>query len=116
MPRNPRIFATDAIYHVYCRTARGVFVFEDQGEAKRWIDTVAFVAQQDRVTIFVWCRCLVTTLTVAGLGYRAKDLAEYLDKSSVSVSRWLSEGTRLQLNDPGFRRQLRTLRKSIDSL
>lgn len=63
-----------------------------------------------------WCRCLVTTLAIAGLGYRATDLAEYLDKPSVSVSRWLSEGTRLQLNDPIIRRQLRMLRKSINSL
>jgi putative transposase len=55
VPRNPRIFVPGAIYHVYCRTARGEFVFDDQQEVERWIDTVAFVSQQDRLTIFAWC-------------------------------------------------------------
>ncbi len=55
MPRNPRIFANGAVYHVYCRTARGEFVFDDPGEIDRWIDNVAFVAQQDRLTVFAWC-------------------------------------------------------------
>jgi hypothetical protein len=58
-----------------------------------------------------WCRCLVTTLCLGILGYRARDLARCLDKSSVSVSRWLSEGRQLQLIDPGFRDRLSELKK-----
>jgi hypothetical protein len=33
MPRHPRLFLPDAIYHVYCRVARGEFVFDDDFEA-----------------------------------------------------------------------------------
>ena len=29
MPRKPRLFVPGAIYHVYCRVARGEFVFDD---------------------------------------------------------------------------------------
>ena len=32
MPRHPRLFLPGAIYHVYCRVARGEFVFDDQDE------------------------------------------------------------------------------------
>lgn len=55
MPRKLRLFANDAIYHVYCRTARGEFVFDEPGELDRWIDTVAFVADQEAVVILAWC-------------------------------------------------------------
>ena len=61
-----------------------------------------------------WCRCLVTTLAVNRFGHRAKDLAAYLDKSSVSVSRWLSEGLQLQAVDPGLRSRLRDLEREIE--
>jgi hypothetical protein len=57
----------------------------------------------------------VTTLVIGNLGYRAKDLAMRINKSSVSVSRWLSEGRNLQLADPEFRRQLGKLKNSINS-
>ena len=33
MPRHPRLFIPGAIYHVYCRVARGEFVFDDEVEA-----------------------------------------------------------------------------------
>ena len=33
MPRHPRLFIPGATYHVYCRVARGEFVFNDQYEA-----------------------------------------------------------------------------------
>ena len=63
-----------------------------------------------------WCRCLVTTLAVGQFGHRAKDLAEHLNKSSVSVSRWRSEGAQLQVVDPVFRDRLRALRGEIQEL
>jgi hypothetical protein len=74
------------------------------------------LAGRGRTRYESWCRCLVTTVTVGHLGYRAKDLAEHLDKSSVSVSRWLGEGMQLQLIDSGFRRRLRDLRDVLGSL
>jgi hypothetical protein len=33
MPRKPRLFVPGAIYHVYCRVARGEFVFDEHDEA-----------------------------------------------------------------------------------
>jgi hypothetical protein len=30
MPRHPRLFLPYAIYHVYCRVARGEFIFDGQ--------------------------------------------------------------------------------------
>jgi len=51
----PRIFATDAIYHVYCQTARGELVFHEHEEIERWIDTVALVAEEDGMAVFAWC-------------------------------------------------------------
>jgi len=43
MARSPRIFFPGAIYHVYCRTARGEMVFSDPLEAHAFVDTVADV-------------------------------------------------------------------------
>ena len=38
-PRTPRHFVTGATYHVYCRVARGEFVFDDPNEvAEAWMD------------------------------------------------------------------------------
>ena len=33
MPRHPRLFVPGATYHVYCRVARGEFIFDDGVEA-----------------------------------------------------------------------------------
>ena len=38
MPRHPRLFLPEATYHVYCRVARGEFVFDDDYEAVEFID------------------------------------------------------------------------------
>ena len=38
MPRHPRLFIPGAIYHVYCRVARGEFVFEELDEAFEFIE------------------------------------------------------------------------------
>jgi len=55
MPRLPRLFLPGGTYHVYCRVARGepVFAFED--EARKWIDTVASLAEVHKLTILAWC-------------------------------------------------------------
>ena len=39
MPRKPRLFLPRATYHVYCRVARGEFVFDDVNEAAEFVDT-----------------------------------------------------------------------------
>jgi hypothetical protein len=37
MPRNPRLFVPRATYHVYCRVARGEYVFDSDEEAIGWV-------------------------------------------------------------------------------
>jgi len=41
MPRHPRLFIPGATYHVYCRVARGGFIFDDDSEAIEFIGVVA---------------------------------------------------------------------------
>jgi len=55
MPRHPRLFLPGAIYHVYCRIARGEFVFDDHDEALEFIETLREVRDLDGWTIFAWC-------------------------------------------------------------
>ncbi len=40
MPRHRRLFLAGAIYHVYCRVARGEFVFDDDFEAIEFIEVL----------------------------------------------------------------------------
>jgi hypothetical protein len=47
MPRHPRLFVPGAIYHVYCRIARGEFVFEDDHEAIEFIEALRRVRDLD---------------------------------------------------------------------
>lgn len=55
MPRHPRLFLPGGIYHVFCRVARGEFVFDDQDEALEFIEKLREVRDLDRWTIFAWC-------------------------------------------------------------
>ena len=55
MPRHPRLFIPGATYHVYCRVARGEFVFDDDSEAIEFIEVVRKVRDLDGWTIFAWC-------------------------------------------------------------
>lgn len=55
MPRHPRLFLPGAIYHVYCRVARGEFVFDDHDEASEFIERLRSVRDLDGWTIFAWC-------------------------------------------------------------
>jgi len=55
MPRHPRLFVPGAIYHVYCRVARGEFVFNDDFEALEFIEVVREVRDLDGWTVFAWC-------------------------------------------------------------
>jgi len=38
MPRHPRLFLPNAIYHVYCRVARGEFVFDEDFQALEFVE------------------------------------------------------------------------------
>jgi REP element-mobilizing transposase RayT len=55
MPRKPRLFLPGAIYHVYCRVARGEFVFDDDFEAIEFVETLRRVKELDGWTVFAWC-------------------------------------------------------------
>ena len=55
MPRKARLFVPGAIYHVYCRTARGELVFVDDTEAEEFVEIVREVRDLDELTILAWC-------------------------------------------------------------
>ncbi len=55
MPRRPRLFLPYGIYHVYCRVARGEFVFDDHAEASEFVQHLRSVRDLDGWTIFAWC-------------------------------------------------------------
>ena len=55
MPRRPRLFLPGAIYHVYCRVARGEFVFDNHLEAVEFIEILRQVRDLDGWTVFAWC-------------------------------------------------------------
>ena len=49
------MFVDGAIYHVYCRVARGEPVFADEGEALDLVDTIAEIKRRDNLQILAWC-------------------------------------------------------------
>jgi REP element-mobilizing transposase RayT len=55
MARSPRIFFPGAIYHVYCRTARGEMVFSDPLDAHEFVDTVADIKRLHGFLVLGWC-------------------------------------------------------------
>ncbi len=55
MPRHPRLFIPGATYHVYCRVARGEFVFDDNNEATEFVEVLREVRDLDGWTILAWC-------------------------------------------------------------
>lgn len=55
MPRKPRLFVPGAAYHVYCRVARGEFVFEKPDNAEAFIETLCDVRDRDGLSILAWC-------------------------------------------------------------
>ena len=57
MPRKPRLFLPGATYHVYCRVARGEFVFDDVNEAAEFVDTARRVRDLDGWKILGWSIC-----------------------------------------------------------
>ncbi len=55
MPRKPRLFVPGATYHVYCRVARGEFVFNVPTEAVEFVETVRQVRDLDGWKVLAWC-------------------------------------------------------------
>ena len=55
MPRKPRLFVPGATYHVYCRVARGEFVFESPANAEAFIETLRDVRDRDGLAMLAWC-------------------------------------------------------------
>ena len=55
MPRHPRLFIPGGTYHVYCRVARGEFVFDDDYEAVEFVETLREVRDLDGWSILGWC-------------------------------------------------------------
>jgi len=55
MPRKPRLFVPGATYHVYCRVARGEFVFSEAEYSEVFIETLLDVRDRDDLSILAWC-------------------------------------------------------------
>ena len=55
MARKPRLFVPGATSHVYCRVARGEFVFDDPYEAEEFVEKVREVRDADDWRILAWC-------------------------------------------------------------
>ena len=53
MPRHPRLFLPYAIYHVYCRVARGEFIFDDDSEAIEFVEKLREVRDLDGWSILM---------------------------------------------------------------
>ena len=55
MPRCVRVFLAGGVYHVYCRVARGEFIFNEAGEVEHWVELVAFVSRLFDLRVLAWC-------------------------------------------------------------
>jgi hypothetical protein len=48
------LFIPGAIYHVYCRVARGEFVFDDDVEALEFVETLRKTRDLSTMTMVQW--------------------------------------------------------------
>jgi REP element-mobilizing transposase RayT len=55
MPRRPRVFVSDAMYHVYRRTSRGDSIFADRVGTQGFVEILRQVKRRDGLTVFAWC-------------------------------------------------------------
>lgn len=55
MPRNPRLFVAGGYYHVYCRTQRGEYRFDDRVEAGSFVESALEVSSSHKLDILGWC-------------------------------------------------------------
>jgi len=55
MSRPERVFVEGVVVHVYNRLARGERVFDDEGDARAFVDLLREVAKRDELTVLAWC-------------------------------------------------------------
>jgi len=55
MPRRPRVFVSGAVYHVYCRVARGEPAFSDAREAAALVGVIREVTREHGLSVLAWC-------------------------------------------------------------
>ena len=55
MPRRVRVFVSGAVYHVYCRVARGEPVFSEAREAAALVGVIHEVTREHSLTVLAWC-------------------------------------------------------------
>ena len=54
MPRRPRVFIEDGIYHVYHLFACGAEIFSEVDEAEWFLELLKKVKVRDGLTVFAW--------------------------------------------------------------
>ena len=92
MARKPRLFVPGATYHVYCRVARGEFVFDDPYEAEEFVEKVREIRDGDDWRSLAWC--------LIGNNYHLViKIGSILNKHPSSTTRWLNKGVSLELKD-----------------
>ena len=110
MPRHPRLFVPGAIYHVYCRVARGEFVTRMETVAGI---SLADLSSRSRDQDLARQRVELATLAIGRYRFRVCDIAALVRKRPNSVTRWLNKGLRLERNDPEFKERLDHLDTAI---
>jgi len=55
MPRRVRVFVSGAVYHVYCRVARGEPAFSDAREAAALVGVIRGVSREHGLSVLAWC-------------------------------------------------------------
>ncbi len=89
MPRHPRLFLPERVYHVDCRVARGEFVVR--------METVAGIS----------------LLAIGRYRFRVSDIAALVRTNPNSVTSWLKKGLRLERNNSEFKVRLDHLDAAI---
>ncbi len=54
MVRRARLFLRRGIYHVYCRTHRGEFIFNDPDTSAALVESAQLLSDHDGVAVFAW--------------------------------------------------------------
>ena len=112
MPRHPCLFLPGATYHVYCRVARGEFVFDNDFEAVSG-HALDDLASRFRSAEQVRGRIELSTLAVCRYGLRVRDIAALTNKHRNSVTKWLNKGLRRERVDLEFKERLDNLDAGI---
>jgi len=110
MPRHSRLFVPGAIYHVYCRVARGEFVARMETAADF---SLRALSARSRDRDLTRQRIEFATLAIGRYRLRVCDVAALVRKHPNSVTKWLNKGLRLERCDPEFKARLDDLDAAI---